>query len=370
MTAVSLPWDLSGSRRLGQPFRVRLAPQSSLVRRVGSEPGRFGLRSLARAKPRHPPAFRHPRTDRSRASWTASVTWTGSPSVPDGRLVARSRQPARPSSGTRRAGDPGIKHEGYVGEQSRSARTATRWRRAGWRSSGSLRHQDREADGRFFLGSWKHPGGRFQPGRKAPRLGQPERHYEHLGRCETATRRRAGRRRSPHMRFGSRRTGSSSRSATAPEKSSSGRRRVEHAEHAGQPLVGHGGGVTSLDFDPDGTRLVTASDDGNLRLWDVATRTLIGAPLPGSTVGGSAHFFPDGKHVLGVFQSGAAVLWNVDPTAWAAKACSIARRNLDSHRVDSVLGRRRLPRGLSMTRRVVRPAQLGPTKIRRLLGHP
>ena len=116
--------------------------------------------------------------------------------------------------------------------------------------------------------------------------------------------------------------------------------RVEHAEHAGQPLVGHGGGVTSVDFDPDGSRLVTASDDGNLRLWDVATRTLIGAPLPGSTVGGSAHFFPDGKHVLGVFQSGAAVVWNVDPTAWAAKACSIARRDLTRAEWAQFLGQR------------------------------
>src|SRR5207237_873778 len=61
----------------------------------------------------------------------------------------------------------------------------------------------------------------------------------------------------------------------------------------GEPLVGHGGAVNSLEFDQHG-RLVTASEDGKLRLWDVVTRKLIGAPLPGSTTSGSVSFFPDG----------------------------------------------------------------------------
>jgi WD40 repeat protein len=111
-------------------------------------------------------------------------------------------------------------------------------------------------------------------------------------------------------------------------------------EPDGLPIVGHGDSVTSVDFDPDGTRLVTITGDGNLRLWDLATRRLIGAPLPGSTTGGSVHFFPDGKHVLGVFQSGAAIVWNVDPDAWAAKACSVARRNLTRAEWTQFLGRR------------------------------
>ena len=95
-----------------------------------------------------------------------------------------------------------------------------------------------------------------------------------------------------------------------------------------EPLVGHNGAVSSLDFDRSGGTLVTSAEDGKLRLWDVAARKLIGAPLPGSTTGGSVHFFPDGKHVLGVFWSGAGIVWDVDPTAWKAKACSVARRNL------------------------------------------
>jgi WD40 repeat protein/DNA-binding SARP family transcriptional activator len=102
------------------------------------------------------------------------------------------------------------------------------------------------------------------------------------------------------------------------------------ARPAGQPLAGHNGSVDSFDFDPRGRTLVTLSDDGKLRLWDVATRKLIGAPLSVSPIGagGAVHFFPDGKHVLGVFPTGTAVIWNVDPGAWKAKACSIAHRNL------------------------------------------
>jgi WD40 repeat protein/DNA-binding SARP family transcriptional activator len=108
----------------------------------------------------------------------------------------------------------------------------------------------------------------------------------------------------------------------------------------GQALLGHGGSVGSIDFSPDGSRLVTSSDDGKLRLWDVVARRQIGGPLPGSTTGGSVHFFPDGKHVLGVFGSGDGVVWNVDPAAWKAKSCSVAHRNLTRPEWSDFLGGR------------------------------
>jgi WD40 repeat protein len=104
---------------------------------------------------------------------------------------------------------------------------------------------------------------------------------------------------------------------------------VAHGRRAGRALTGHNGGVGGIAFDPSGKTLVSSSnDDGKLRLWDVKTRKLIGAPLPGSTVGGSTAFFPDGKHVLGVFRSGTGIVWNIDPVAWKATACRIAHREL------------------------------------------
>jgi len=112
---------------------------------------------------------------------------------------------------------------------------------------------------------------------------------------------------------------------------------VKTGRPMGRPLRGHNGGVRSLDFDPTGRILVTMSNDGRLRLWDIATQKLIGSPLPGSNTGGSTEFFPDGKHILGVFNSGAGIVWNVDPTAWKVYACRIANRNLTRAEWDDIL---------------------------------
>jgi len=104
-------------------------------------------------------------------------------------------------------------------------------------------------------------------------------------------------------------------------------------------LAGQNVSVHTVDFDPSGRTLVTMSSDGNLRLWDVATQKLIGAPIPVSTGDGSAEFFPDGKHVFGDFGS-TGVVWNVDPAAWEAQACRVAHRNLTREEWNDFLGQR------------------------------
>ena len=73
---------------------------------------------------------------------------------------------------------------------------------------------------------------------------------------------------------------------------------------------------------------MTTGPDGTLRLWDLASRKLVGAPLPGSTTGGWGTYFPDGRHVVAVFGSGAGVVWDVDPADWKRAACAIANREL------------------------------------------
>jgi len=108
----------------------------------------------------------------------------------------------------------------------------------------------------------------------------------------------------------------------------------------GEPIVGNGIDVDSVAFDPRGRTLVTSNGDGKLRLWDVASRKLIGSALPGSTGAGRVNFFPNGKRVLAVFPAGTGVVWNVDPAAWKARACSVAGRNLTHSEWASFLGRR------------------------------
>ncbi len=37
------------------------------------------------------------------------------------------------------------------------------------------------------------------------------------------------------------------------------------------PYIGHSEPVRAVDFNPDGTRLVSAGDDGTVRIWSTAT---------------------------------------------------------------------------------------------------
>ena len=212
-----IAWDLSGSRRLGQPFRyadkVRSAgsavsPDGTLFA-VSPGPNRVTLWHCANRTP-IAPELHGPAGEVNRLAFS-----------PDGRFRRSGRKPARRSleyEDSDRQGLAGRSRPARGRVQPRRPHRGDRGHRG---DRDSLRHQDREATA-DFLGSWKHPGPRLQPGRKAARLGEPGRHCEHLGRCQTTTRRCVGRRNRARLPFGSRRTGSSSLSATAPGRSFSG----------------------------------------------------------------------------------------------------------------------------------------------------
>ena len=51
-----------------------------------------------------------------------------------------------------------------------------------------------------------------------------------------------------------------------------------------QTEVGHSSGVSSAQFSPDGTNIVSASDDKTVRVWSVATGECV-QTLEGHTVG-------------------------------------------------------------------------------------
>jgi WD40 repeat protein len=44
---------------------------------------------------------------------------------------------------------------------------------------------------------------------------------------------------------------------------------TETGQRIGRRLTGHNGEITALAFTPDGNTLVSVSDDGTTRLWDV-----------------------------------------------------------------------------------------------------
>src|SRR5208337_797846 len=79
----------------------------------------------------------------------------------------------------------------------------------------------------------------------------------------------------------------------------------------GEPLKGHEGVVTGASFSPDGTRIVTASQDKTARIWDAATGKPIGDPLRGheGVVTGAA-FSPDGRRIVTASQDKTARIWD------------------------------------------------------------
>jgi WD40 repeat protein len=131
-----------------------------------------------------------------------------------------------------------------------------------------------------------------------------------------------------HLIFAIRFSPDGKRIATGDDKGSVDFWDVATGRGVGRELRGQNGAVISVTYTPDGTEVMTTSSDGKVRLIDVATGKLVGAPLPGADAPGWGTVFPDGKQIVAAFWDGKGVVWNVDPHAWAAQACRIARRSL------------------------------------------
>src|SRR5271157_5229095 len=72
---------------------------------------------------------------------------------------------------------------------------------------------------------------------------------------------------------------------------------VASGKAVGQPLR-HNGVIKSVAFSPDGKRVVTASADGTARVWEAATGKAVGEPLRQDGAVSSASFSPDGQWVV------------------------------------------------------------------------
>jgi WD40 repeat protein len=75
-------------------------------------------------------------------------------------------------------------------------------------------------------------------------------------------------------------------------------------------LAGHRSRVTTASFSPDGARVITASDDGTARIWDAATSREV-LTFTGHKFGvQSARFSPDGARAVTASLDGTARVWD------------------------------------------------------------
>jgi WD40 repeat protein len=76
-------------------------------------------------------------------------------------------------------------------------------------------------------------------------------------------------------------------------------------------LTGHSEGVKACGYSPDGTRIVSASWDNTLKVWDAQTGQLI-ATLSGSYSDGmiACEYSPDGRHIVSASGDNTLKIWN------------------------------------------------------------
>ena len=80
----------------------------------------------------------------------------------------------------------------------------------------------------------------------------------------------------------------------------------------GEPLTGHSGGVTSVAVTPDGSRIVSGGCDSTIRIWDLAKGTSVGEPLTGH--GGAVTCLavtPDGSRIVSGGDDSTVRIWDL-----------------------------------------------------------
>lgn len=75
-------------------------------------------------------------------------------------------------------------------------------------------------------------------------------------------------------------------------------------------LMQHDGEIRSVAFSLDGARIVTASADGTASLWDAVTGAPLGVPMRHESLVTSATFSPDGTRIVTASSDGTARLWD------------------------------------------------------------
>ncbi|CCA77365.1 related to WD40-repeat protein (notchless protein) [Serendipita indica DSM 11827] len=81
----------------------------------------------------------------------------------------------------------------------------------------------------------------------------------------------------------------------------------------GEPLRGHESEVSAVGFSPDGSQIVSGSWDKTIRLWDAATGQAVGEPLRGhESAVRAVGFSPDGSQIVSGSEDNTIRLWNTE----------------------------------------------------------
>jgi len=78
------------------------------------------------------------------------------------------------------------------------------------------------------------------------------------------------------------------------------------------PLQGHGDWIRSVAFSPDGSKIISGSDDKTIRVWDASTGVEILPPLRGHDSDiNSVAFSPDGSKIISGSDDRTIRVWDV-----------------------------------------------------------
>ena len=86
--------------------------------------------------------------------------------------------------------------------------------------------------------------------------------------------------------------------------------------------LSHEGIVSSVAFSRDGQRIVSASADSTVRIWDAKTGALIGSPLKGYERSvNSVAFSPDGQRIVSGSADNTLRIWDASLDRWLYMSC-------------------------------------------------
>ena len=87
---------------------------------------------------------------------------------------------------------------------------------------------------------------------------------------------------------------------------------IETGEQIGTPFGGYSSWFFSINFSPDGNRLVSTSSDGPIRVWDVETGRHITSLVGHSSYARSANYSTDGKRIVTTSDDNTIRIWDAD----------------------------------------------------------